>query len=217
MGSVRPALGLSSPDNLTQETCGPSDSVKSGTKPGHKEADWPWPPSPLQQPARSRASPRGCRRELGQEARPGGAKGGARSVRTLGWPPTARLLSSRGPSAGRPVPAPPGQGQQPRSGERVAALGSVSGAGSEAGEAQTSEEVRCSSWDQAAQPPPALSPGTQVCTRGLLGGPGLRPLTWDWALEDQSPHPHEPTTQTHLSGWRGEGQPVGAPGPDSGH
>lgn len=72
VGSVCPALGLSSPDNLTQETCRPSDSVKSETKPGHKEADWPWLLSPLQQPARSRASPRGCRRELGQEARPGG-------------------------------------------------------------------------------------------------------------------------------------------------
>ena len=72
VGSVCPALGLSSPDNLTQETCRPSDSVKSETKPGHKEADWPWLLSPLQQPARSRARPRGCRRELGQEARPGG-------------------------------------------------------------------------------------------------------------------------------------------------
>ena len=79
VGGLRaPCLGLSSPDNLTQETCGPSDSVKSETKPGHKEADWPWPPSPLQQLARSRASPRGCRRELGQEARPGGAGGPSR-------------------------------------------------------------------------------------------------------------------------------------------
>ena len=51
------------------------------------------------------------------EARPEGAKGGAHSVRTLGWPPTTRLLSSRGPAAGRPVPTPPGQGRQPRSGE----------------------------------------------------------------------------------------------------
>lgn len=90
----------------------------------------------------------------------------------------------------------------PRSREGAAALGSVSGAGNEAGEAQTSEDVPCSFWDRAAPPPPALSPGTQVCTRGLFGGPGLRLLMWDWALEDRSPCPHEPTAQTCLSGWR---------------
>lgn len=85
---MRLAPGLSSPDNLTQETCGPCDSVKSETRPGHKEANWLWPPSPLQQPACPRASARGCRRQLGQEAHPTGSKRGACSVRTVGCPPT---------------------------------------------------------------------------------------------------------------------------------
>lgn len=69
--------------------------------------------------------------------------------------------------------------------------------------------------------PTRLEPRTRVCTHSLLGGPGLRPLTWDWALEDRSPLPHETAAQTRLSGWRAKAtpctpltsQPVGALGP----
>lgn len=122
VGSGCPAPGLSSPDNLTQETCGPCDSVKSETRPGHKEADWPWPLSPLQQPACPRASARGCRRQLGQEAHPAGSKCGARSVRTVGCPPTHGRWHPGAPLQGGPSCPPWGRTaaslRGPRSGQR---------------------------------------------------------------------------------------------------